>query len=285
MIDETVDEIEEMQTHSSSEVALKALDALESVSEGEYATVEEYLRSLERNARTLRHANRSHATLFATMHAVANGVREAEAEEVGTAKSHTLEVIEGERQRITSEKTEAAERAIELIEPGGSYLTLDFSSTLLEAFTMAAASADPISVYALEARPRWLGRKFARRVSDVEGVEAHLAVDNAAGYLLDNVDRVLVGMTCIVEDTLYNRVGTYPLAATANHAGVPMHAVGARSKVVEDTFVFENEQRPASEVSLEPLDGVHIDNPAYDATPVDLLTSVLTDEGTLFESG
>ncbi len=285
MIDATVDEIEDMQTHSSSEVALKAVDALRAMTEGEYATVDEYLRSLQRNCRALRLANRSHATLYTTMEAVSDTVVEAEPADIGQAKQMTLEAIDAEHQRILSEKSKAAAQASDLLEPGGSYLTLDFSSTLFEAIELAATPEDaPITVYTLESRPRWLGRKMARRLTQVEGVDTHLIIDNASGHMLDRCDRVIVGMTCIVGDTLYNRVGTYPLAATADHAGVPMHAVGARSKVIDDTFIFENEERPASEVSLEPIDGIIIENPAYDATPVSLLTSVVTDEGPLFET-
>ena len=285
MIDETVDEIEDMQTHSSSEVALKAVDALASVTEGEYATVEEYTRALERNCRALRHANRSHATLYSAMQAVREAVTSSEPGDIETAKARTLEAIDAEHDRIATEKTRAAERATELLEPGGTYMTLDFSSTLLEAIELVAPSDDePLTIYTLEARPRWLGRKFARRLSGVEGVQPHLIVDNASGHLIDRCDRVLVGITCIVEETLYNRVGTYPLAATADHAGVPMHAIGARSKVIDDTFIFENEERPPSEVSLEPIEGIVVENPAYDATPVELLTSVMTDEGPLFEA-
>ena len=44
-------------------------------------------------------------------------------------------------------------------------------------------------------------------------------------------------------------------------------------------FVFENEFRSSSEVMREPAEGFRLENPAYDATPVELLDSVITDEG------
>ncbi|MFT4933151.1 MAG: translation initiation factor 2B subunit (eIF-2B alpha/beta/delta family), partial [Natronomonas sp.] len=49
MIDETIEEIREMQTHSSSVVAIKAADALRELLDRDFATVEEYERTLERN--------------------------------------------------------------------------------------------------------------------------------------------------------------------------------------------------------------------------------------------
>jgi translation initiation factor eIF-2B subunit delta len=49
--------------------------------------------------------------------------------------------------------------------------------------------------------------------------------------------------------------------------------------VITDGFVFEREDRPGYEVMLEPIQGVRIENPAYDATPVELIDEVLTDDG------
>lgn len=93
------------------------------------------------------------------------------------------------------------------------------------------------------------------------------------------MDRVIVGMDCIVDGVLYNRIGTFPIAAVADEFDVPLHVVGSSAKVIEDGFVFENEFRPPSEVSLEPIDDVSIENPAYDATPADLVDTVITETG------
>jgi translation initiation factor eIF-2B subunit delta len=60
--------------------------------------------------------------------------------------------------------------------------------------------------------------------------------------------------------------------------GVPVTVVGSGAKII-DEFRFENETRPATEVMLEPAEGITVENPAYDATPVELLSEVVTDEG------
>jgi translation initiation factor eIF-2B subunit delta len=60
---------------------------------------------------------------------------------------------------------------------------------------------------------------------------------------------------------------------------VPVTAIGSVDKLIDTGFAFENEQRAASEVMLEPAEGFDIGNPAYDATPTRLLDSVVTDEG------
>lgn len=278
MIDETIDEIREMQTHSSSVVAVKATQALSDLIERDHATVEEFERDLERNASALKRANPSHASLFNAMQTVLVNVVDRK-DSVSEAKSLLEEVIERVVEDIQHGKSRAATNAVPTFEDGETFLIHDFSSTVLEAVELAAADGNYLTAYVSEARPRFLGRKTARQLAAFDRVEPHLMVDSAAGTFLEECDRVLVGMDCIVGDTLYNRVGTFPIVTTANYLDVPVTVVGSAAKIVEDGFVFENEIRPPAEVSLEPIEDVVIENPAYDATPIELLDEVITDNG------
>jgi translation initiation factor eIF-2B subunit delta len=280
MIDETVEEIQQMQTHSSSVVAVKATRALSELLERDFSSVQAYERTLEQNAGVLRRANPSHASLHNAVTDVVEGVV-GETDSVEDAKERTREVIDRVVEEVRTGKRKAAERAADLFADGDTVLTHDYSSTVMDAIERAAADGVDLTVYVTEARPRYLGRKTARELSRVDGVDPHLIVDSAAGSFLPECDRVVVGMSCIVEDTLYNRVGTFPIAATAANVGTPMTVVGSAAKIVDGGFAFQTEQRPPTEVMLEPVDGVHIDNPAYDATPTDLLHSVVTDQKTV----
>ncbi|MFC6872641.1 translation initiation factor eIF-2B [Halobellus marinus] len=278
MIDETIAEIREMQTHSSSVVAVKATRALSELLERDHATVEEFERDLERNASALKRANPSHASLFNAIQTVVVNVVDRK-DSVAEAKSLLDEVIDRVVEDVQQGKSRAADNAVSLFEEGGTFLTHDYSSTVLEAVERAVGDGAELTMYVTEARPRFLGRKTARRLAEVDGVEPHLIVDGAAGTFLADCDRLVVGMDCIVDDTLYNRVGTYPIVATANHLDVPVTVVGSAAKIVEGSFVFENEIRSSAEVSLEPIENVVIENPAYDATPVELIDEVITDNG------
>jgi translation initiation factor eIF-2B subunit delta len=259
-------------------VAVKATTALGELLERDYRNVESYERDLERNAGALRRANPSHASLHKAMREVVDDVL-GETDTVEAAKARTRQVIDRITEGIETGKARAAAEAAKTFEDGETFLTHDFSSTVLEAIETAAADGCHLTAYVTEARPRYLGRKTARRLAEMDRVDPHLAVDSAAGHLLDRCDRVIVGMDCIVEDTLYNRVGTFPLAAAADVADVPVTVVGSQSKVIEDDFVFENESRPPAEVIREPVEGVAIENPAYDATPMHLIDDVVTDRG------
>jgi translation initiation factor eIF-2B subunit delta len=278
-IDDTVEEIRRMETHSSSIVAIKAARALTELAERGYANLDDYERALEQNSGALRRANPSHASLYTTQREVVDSVV-GQATELDEAERLTGAAVERVIDRVENGKDRAAASAAETFEDGEVLLTHDYSSTLLGAIEGATPETS-LTVYVTEARPRFLGRKLARRLTRTEGVEVHLGVDGAAGYLLQNrpVDRVIVGMDCIVDGVLYNRIGTFPIAAVADEFDVPLHVVGSSAKVIEDGFVFENEFRPPSEVSLEPIDDVSIENPAYDATPADLVDTVITETG------
>ncbi|PSP55542.1 initiation factor 2B [Halobacteriales archaeon QS_1_67_19] len=279
MIDETVEEIREMQTHSSSVVAVKAARALEDLLEREFATVEDFRRDLERNSSALRRANPSHASLVTTQRAIVSMVEDADVESVAEAKDALATAIENVVEQVETAKRRAAENAMQFIEDGATLLTHDYSSTVLEAIEQAVAAGDYLTVYVTEARPRFLGRKTARVLAGVDRVDTHLITDAAAGQYLADCDRVLIGMDCIVEDTLYNRVGTFPLAATADRVDTPVTVVGSSAKLVGEGFRFENDFRPVSEVLREPAEGFAVENPTYDATPTELLDAVVTDEG------
>lgn len=277
MIDETVAEIREMQSHSSSAVAVKAATALRELLDRAYQSAETFDRDLEHNAGALRRANTSHASLHNAMRSITTAVL-GESQTPEEAKELLDGAIEDVVTRIESGKHRAATHAADTFEDGETILTHDYSSTVLEAIESACADGAHLTAYVTEARPRYLGRKTARTLAGIDRVEPHLVVDSAAGHVMPECDRVVVGMDCIVEGTLYNRLGTYPIAAVAAREDVPVTVIGSSTKVIDD-FRFENEHRPPSEVMREPVEGIEIENPAYDATPVALVDTLITDDG------
>lgn len=278
MIDDTVEEIEEMQTHSSSVVAVKAARALQSLTDKEFPAVESYFQALERNSHALRRANPSHASLHTTQRQILERVSDADLDSVDDAKHETRAAIDDVVEQVQTAKRSAAKRCAERIADADVLLTHDYSSTVLSAIRLATEHGAEFEVYVTEARPRFIGRRMTRKLAELDAVDTHHIVDSAAGHYLESVDSVLVGMDCVVDDVLYNRVGTYPIAATADDQGVPVNVVGSAAKLIDGGFAFENEFRSTAEVMREPAEGFTIDNPAYDATPVRLVDSVITDE-------
>ncbi|WP_435076481.1 translation initiation factor eIF-2B [Halococcus sp. AFM35] len=279
MIDETVEEIREMQTHSSSVVAVKAAHALASLTEREFRSLDDYLRDVEHNSTALRQANPSHASLQNTQREIVAALDAEDFDDIEAAKARTQEAVRAVIERVEMAKRRAAEYGAMALEDGMTVLTHDYSSTVLEAIELAGREGAELTVYVTEARPRYLGRKSARTLAAIDRVETHLVVDSACGHFLPECERVLMGMDCIVGETLYNRIGSLPIAATAAETDTPVTVIGSGAKIIDDGFVFENEFRSSSEVMREPAEGFWIENPAYDATPLRLVDSVITDEG------
>ena len=277
MIDETVAEIRAMRTHSTSAVAVKATQALAELLDRDYRTVDEFERDLEHNAGVLRRSNPSHAALHNSMREVERTIV-GEPTSVEDAKQLLEETIERVVDDIETSKAAAAANAAERIGDGDTLLVHDYSTTVLESIEAAAMAGAHLTVYVTEARPRTLGRKTARALAAMDRVDTRMVVDSAMGYALRDCDRVLLGITCITGGTYYNRVGTFPLVVTARELGVPVTAVGSGAKTIEE-FRFENEFRDAVEVMREPVEGVTIENPSYDATPVGMIDTVITDDG------
>jgi translation initiation factor eIF-2B subunit delta len=281
MIDETVRQIEEMETQSASVVAVQAAEALRELAERDAPTVEEFVRLVDQNSSALRRANPSHAPLHTTQKRIVEAVTDADADSVEAAKEALLDAIESVVTEIESSKQLAAERAAELVDDGDVLLTHENSSTVMATLEAALDAGTEFDLYVTESRPNFLGRRTARQLRDRDGVDVTLIVDSAAGYYLSECDRVFVGMNCLIDERVYNRVGTYAISATANDQEVPVTVVASSAKFIGSGFAFQNNFAPASEVMLEPADGFEVANPRYDVTPTRLLDTVVTEEAVI----
>jgi methylthioribose-1-phosphate isomerase len=143
-------------------------------------------------------------------------------------------------------------------------------------------------VLAVETRPLLQGARLTAWELRRMGAAHRVLVDAAGPFLLarGSADVVLVGADRIAAngDTA-NKIGTFSLALGARFAGVPFIVVAPETTVDEDTPTgaeIEIEDRGAAEVvefagvPLAPV-GTNAVNPAFDVTPADLITAIVTD--------
>jgi methylthioribose-1-phosphate isomerase len=141
-----------------------------------------------------------------------------------------------------------------------------------------------------ETRPLLQGARLTAYEARRAGMPHAVLADSAAASLLaaGEVDIILTGADRIAADgSVANKVGTYGLAVLASHHRVPFVVVAPVSTVDLDTpdgAGIEVEQRPAGEVTS--LAGVQIApeetpgyNPAFDVTPPELITAIVTERG------
>lgn len=137
-------------------------------------------------------------------------------------------------------------------------------------------------VYADETRPLLQGARLTAYELAALGIDHRVVVDGAAPSLIARrlVDGVVVGADRIAANgDVANKVGTYPLALAAARAGVPFVVAAPESTVDLDTpggDAIEIEERDPAEVAAGPAY-----NPAFDVTPHDLVTAVVTERRTV----
>jgi methylthioribose-1-phosphate isomerase len=150
---------------------------------------------------------------------------------------------------------------------------------------------DPaVRVLACETRPLLQGARLTAWELVRAGVPFELIVDSAAAGLIrrGEADAVIAGTDRVAANgDVANKVGTYGLALAARAAGIPFVIAGPTSSIdgaLPDGDAIDIEERGADEVlgfgaARVAPDGVAARNPAFDVTPADLVTALVTERG------
>jgi methylthioribose-1-phosphate isomerase len=150
------------------------------------------------------------------------------------------------------------------------------------------AEGKQISVYSCETRPLHQGSRLTAWELTEDRIPVTLICDNMAGMAMrqGKIDKVIVGADRITKDAVFNKIGTYSHAVLAKAHGIPFYVAAPIS-----TFDLERsekdveiEERDADEIrrlgnrQLAPPE-VKVYNPAFDATPLELVTAIITERG------
>ena len=205
---------------------------------------------------------------------------------------HGLELIEREHKHL--------DRAVNILTHcnAGWIATVDWG-TALSPIYMAHDKGNDLHVWVDETRPRNQGLLTAWELA-AHGVPHTLIVDNAGGHLMQmkRVDMVMVGADRVTRrGDVCNKIGTYLKALAARDNGIPFYACVPSPTIdwtIEDGIEeIPIEERDADEVrnvrgldadgkpafvSIAPV-STEIANPAFDVTPHDLVTGIITEKG------
>lgn len=145
-------------------------------------------------------------------------------------------------------------------------------------------------VYADETRPLLQGARLTAWELQQAGVDVTVITDNMAGMLMKQgkIDAVIVGCDRIAANgDAANKIGTYSVAVLAKHHQIPFYVAGPVSTIDMNTPTGDDipiEERDWEEVSCgfgkrTAPEGVKVYNPAFDVTPHELITAIITDKG------
>ncbi|MCD8138752.1 MAG: S-methyl-5-thioribose-1-phosphate isomerase [Planctomycetaceae bacterium] len=146
-------------------------------------------------------------------------------------------------------------------------------------------------VFADETRPLLQGARLTTFELFNGGVDVTLICDNMASMVMQQgkVQAVLVGCDRVAANgDAANKIGTSGVAVLAKHYGIPFYVLGPTSTIDLKCATGADipvEERKASEVTdlwyTKPMapKGVKVFNPAFDVTPADLITAIVTEKG------
>lgn len=147
-----------------------------------------------------------------------------------------------------------------------------------------------VSVYASETRPRLQGAKLTAWECVQEGIPVTIITDSMAAHCMQRglINAVVVGADRIAANgDAANKIGTYSLALVAKAHNIPFFVAAPLSTIDFELSTGSKitiEERDSSEISqvgdttITPA-GVDFYNPAFDVTPAELITAIITEHG------
>src|SRR5216683_3769429 len=165
--------------------------------------------------------------------------------------------------------------------------------TSLAVVRSAVEDGKNVSVIATETRPLLQGSRLTAFELSRDGIPVRVICDSAAAQLMAQraVDKVVVGADRVLgSGHVTNKIGTLPIALGAKFYGVPFYVAAPVSTLdlVTDASQVIIEERDQREVLL--IGGRRFSprsvgalNPAFDITPPELVTGIVTDRGVVIQ--
>jgi len=161
--------------------------------------------------------------------------------------------------------------------------------TALGVIRATRESGKNVKVIATETRPVQQGSRLTAFELKHDGFDVSLISDTAVGYSMANglVDKVIVGADRIVKTGhVFNKIGTYQIAIMAKQHEIPFYVAAPLSTfdMKSDAKDVIIEMRKGSEVTgigdkKTAPDGINVINPAFDITPPELISGIITEKG------
>ncbi len=259
-------------------------------------TVDELINDLKKACAILKSTRPTAINLFWALDRVMNRALSVR----GSVKEIVKAVID-EANRIAEEDIELNKRlgknGAGLIDDGdvilthcnaGALATVGYG-TALGVIRAAVEEGKRVRVFATETRPKLQGARLTVFELVKDEIPVTLITDNMVGYCMYKgiIDKVIVGADRVLADGhVINKIGTYTIAVLAKNHDVPFYVAAPsssfdlKSKVTE-VIIEErdpNEVRQVMGVQIT-LDEVNVFNPAFDITPPEYVTAIITERG------
>lgn len=181
-----------------------------------------------------------------------------------------------------SSKEKIAAIGAEKIHDGMTVFTHCHASSVTAILIKAWENGKRFTVRNTETRPKWQGRKTATSLANA-GIPVIHSVDSAGRIQIKECDLALFGADAVtVEGNVVNKIGTAMFAEFAHLYQIPVYSCTNSWKFDPLTVGGKDEpieMRDTKEVWETPPAGVTLINPAFELTPADRLSGIITEIG------
>lgn len=217
-----------------------------------------------------------------------------------------IRLLHDEAQAIRAEDAAACRRigehCLSLLHPGmgilthcnAGHLAVSEYGTALAPIYLGEERGYGFKVFADETRPLLQGARLTAYELSRAGVDVTLICDNMASTVMQKgwIQAVVVGCDRVaMNGDVANKIGTSGVAVLAKHYGIPFYVLGPTSTIDRQCLDGESiiiEERAPEEVTemwythrMAPRE-VHVFNPAFDVTPHELITAIITEKGIFY---
>lgn len=257
---------------------------------------EEFLKSMEIAANTIKNTRPTASNLFWAVNRIWKIINESP-EEPREISELVIEESQIMAQEDINVNKNIGKHGAKLLNNGdtvlthcnaGSLATVQYG-TALAPIRSAIEEGKEISVIADETRPRLQGARLTAYELNYDNIPVKVISDTSSGLLmqLGMINIVIVGTDRVTSDAVFNKIGTYLVALAAHDNNIPFYVAAptstlSLSETIGDVTI---EQRDSSEVcnvlgkvQIVP-DGVKCLNYAFDITPFRLVTGIITEDG------
>jgi len=160
--------------------------------------------------------------------------------------------------------------------------------TALGVIRSAVKAGKQVRVIACETRPLLQGARLTAWELSRDGIPVTVITDSMAAHFMrtEKIDAIIVGADRITSDAVFNKIGTYMHAVCARHHKIPFYVAAPLStfdaqRKARDVVIEERSRDEIARIGNRTFvpPAVPVKNPAFDATPMELVSAIITENG------
>lgn len=197
-------------------------------------------------------------------------------------RQQALDFLQGYRATADEALEQLAEYAATALLPYAVMLTYSRSTTLLRAMTALVARKKRFRVICSEGRPASEGQALASELTWA-GIEVTLGIDMALFGWLEEANALVLGARSLSRLGVVNKIGSAALVRAAYEREVPCLLLCSTRKFLPGDYLLAQHLviGPPDEIMPTTSDRLTVRNVQYDITPLDLISTVITEQGAL----